>query len=53
VTASGPVFGDWKWRLATLPFAFVRLGVYSACDVLKYAFIASRLQTAILQTSSL
>nr|GFA31797.1 auxilin-like protein [Tanacetum cinerariifolium] len=48
-----PVFGDWKWRLATLPIAFERLGVYSAGDVLNYAFIASRLQTAILQTSSL
>ncbi|GKA07863.1 hypothetical protein Tco_0687087 [Tanacetum coccineum] len=22
VTASGPGFGDWQWRLATLPFAF-------------------------------
>ncbi|GKC89013.1 hypothetical protein Tco_1149662 [Tanacetum coccineum] len=26
VTASGPRFGDWQWRLATLPFAFVGLG---------------------------
>nr|GEY34789.1 reverse transcriptase domain-containing protein [Tanacetum cinerariifolium]GEY51103.1 reverse transcriptase domain-containing protein [Tanacetum cinerariifolium] len=25
-----PRFGDWKWRLATLPFAFGRLSVYSA-----------------------
>ncbi|GKA30369.1 putative reverse transcriptase domain-containing protein, partial [Tanacetum coccineum] len=30
VTASGPGFGDWKWRLRTLPFAFGGLGVYSA-----------------------
>ncbi|GKC41728.1 hypothetical protein Tco_1059450, partial [Tanacetum coccineum] len=29
VTASGPRFGDWQWRLSTLPFAFERLGVYS------------------------
>nr|GEU30554.1 hypothetical protein [Tanacetum cinerariifolium] len=29
VTASRPGFGDWKWRLATLPFAFGGLGVYS------------------------
>ncbi|GJV46938.1 hypothetical protein Tco_1437150 [Tanacetum coccineum] len=42
-TASGPEFGDWQWRLATLPFAFGRLGVYSAGDVLNYAFLASRL----------
>nr|GEZ01851.1 putative reverse transcriptase domain-containing protein [Tanacetum cinerariifolium] len=41
VTAFGPGFGDWKWRLATLPLAFVGLGVYCACDVLKYAFRAS------------
>ncbi|GKC17256.1 protein kinase, ATP binding site-containing protein, partial [Tanacetum coccineum] len=32
VTASGPGFGDWQWRLATLPFAFGGLGVYSAGD---------------------
>nr|GFC38952.1 hypothetical protein [Tanacetum cinerariifolium] len=43
VTASGPVFGDWQWRLATLPFEFRGLGVYSAGDVLNYAFITSRL----------
>ncbi|GJX77420.1 putative reverse transcriptase domain-containing protein [Tanacetum coccineum] len=30
VTALGPGFGDWQWRLATLPFAFGGLGVYSA-----------------------
>ena len=33
VTTSGPGFGDWQWRLATLPFAFGGLGVYSASDV--------------------
>ncbi|GJT48878.1 hypothetical protein Tco_0975035 [Tanacetum coccineum] len=26
-------FGDWKWRLAILPFAFGGLGVYSAGDL--------------------
>ncbi|GKE19648.1 hypothetical protein Tco_1427225, partial [Tanacetum coccineum] len=30
VTTSGPGLGDWKWRLATLPFSFRGLGVYSA-----------------------
>ncbi|GJZ93340.1 hypothetical protein Tco_0665405 [Tanacetum coccineum] len=50
VTASGPGFGDWQWRLATLPFACGGLGVYSAGDVLNYAFLASRLQFASLQT---
>nr|GFB62377.1 auxilin-like protein [Tanacetum cinerariifolium] len=28
VTASGPGFGDWQWRLDTLPFEFGGLGVY-------------------------
>ncbi|GKE81558.1 hypothetical protein Tco_1551558, partial [Tanacetum coccineum] len=50
VTASGPGFGDWQWRLVTLPFAFGGLGVYSAGDVLNYAFLASRLQSVGLQT---
>nr|GEW88649.1 hypothetical protein [Tanacetum cinerariifolium] len=43
-SSSGPGFSDWQWRLATLPFAFEGLGVYSAGDVLNYAFLASRLQ---------
>ncbi|GKA98412.1 hypothetical protein Tco_0826349, partial [Tanacetum coccineum] len=53
VTASGPGFGDWQWRIATLPLTFGGLGIYSACDVLNYAFIASRLQSATLQTKLL
>ncbi|GKF78733.1 hypothetical protein Tco_0234301, partial [Tanacetum coccineum] len=53
VTASGPGFGDWQWRLSTLPFAFGGLGVYSAGDVLNYAFLASRLQSTSLQTKQL
>nr|GEW23042.1 hypothetical protein [Tanacetum cinerariifolium] len=53
VTASGPRFGDCQWRLVTLPFAFGGLGVYLAGDVLNYAFIASRLQSAALQTKLL
>ncbi|GKB01714.1 hypothetical protein Tco_0829758 [Tanacetum coccineum] len=53
VTAYGPGFGDWQWRLATLPFAFGGLGVYCASDVLNYAFLASRLQSTSLQTKLL
>ncbi|GJW18223.1 hypothetical protein Tco_0025659 [Tanacetum coccineum] len=30
VTASGPGFGDWQWRLATLPFAFGVLGIVTS-----------------------
>nr|GEW64063.1 hypothetical protein [Tanacetum cinerariifolium] len=46
-------FGDLQWRLATLPFAFGGLGVYSTGDVLNYVFLASRLQSAGLQTKLL
>ncbi|GKA58818.1 putative reverse transcriptase domain-containing protein [Tanacetum coccineum] len=48
VTTSGPRFGGWQWRIATLPLIFGELGIYSAGDVLNYAFIASRLQSATL-----
>nr|GEV61614.1 hypothetical protein [Tanacetum cinerariifolium] len=53
VTASGPGFGDWQWRLSILPFAFGGLGVYSAGDVLHDAFLASRLQSTDLQSKLL
>ncbi|GKD08356.1 hypothetical protein Tco_1188041 [Tanacetum coccineum] len=53
ITASGSGFSDWQWRLSTLPFAFGGLGVYSADDVLNYAFLASRLQYASLQSKLL
>ncbi|KAL6542662.1 hypothetical protein OROHE_010182 [Orobanche hederae] len=53
ITASGLGFGVWQWRLATLPFAFGGLGVYSADDVRYYAFLAYRLQYTSLQTKLL
>nr|GFB29021.1 hypothetical protein [Tanacetum cinerariifolium] len=53
ITAYGPGFDDWQWRLSTLPFAFGDLDVYSACDFLNYAFIAFQLQFAGLQTKLL
>nr|GEY08971.1 hypothetical protein [Tanacetum cinerariifolium] len=46
-------FGDWQWRLATLPFAFGGLSVSPVGDVLNYAFLASQLQSASLQTKLL
>ncbi|GJZ69723.1 putative reverse transcriptase domain-containing protein, partial [Tanacetum coccineum] len=53
ITTSGPGSGDWQWRLSTLPFAFGGLGVYSASDVLKYVFLAFRLQFVGLQSKLL
>ncbi|GJR94451.1 hypothetical protein Tco_0266625 [Tanacetum coccineum] len=41
VTASGPGFGDWHWRLATLPFAFGGLGSILQTKLLRYYGIVS------------
>ncbi|GJV80909.1 hypothetical protein Tco_1516779, partial [Tanacetum coccineum] len=49
VTASRPGFGDWQWRLATLPIKLGGLGILLAGDIIRYAFLASRLQTSALQ----
>ena len=49
VTTSGPGFGDWQWRLATLPIKLGGLGILSAGDIIQYAFLASRMQTSDLQ----
>nr|GEZ97617.1 hypothetical protein [Tanacetum cinerariifolium] len=53
VTASGPGFGDWQWRLATLPVKLGGLGILSTGDIIQYAFLASRLQTNDLQAKIL
>ncbi|GKC17257.1 hypothetical protein Tco_1014039 [Tanacetum coccineum] len=37
VTASGSGFGDWKWRLATLPIKLGGLGILSAGDIIWFA----------------
>ncbi|GJY65899.1 putative reverse transcriptase domain-containing protein [Tanacetum coccineum] len=53
VTALGLGFGDWQWRLATLPIKLGGLGILSAGDIIQYAFLASRLQSSTLQTKIL
>ncbi|KAL8132720.1 hypothetical protein AgCh_008265 [Apium graveolens] len=53
VTGSGPGFWDWQWRLATLPIKLGGLGILCVGDVIRYAFLASRLQTSALQTQIL
>ncbi|GJW41559.1 hypothetical protein Tco_0067404 [Tanacetum coccineum] len=53
VTASGPGFGDWQWRLATLPIKMGGLGILSVGDIIQYAFLASQLQLSTLQTKIL
>ncbi|KAD6453473.1 hypothetical protein E3N88_08178 [Mikania micrantha] len=49
VVCGGPFFGDFQWRLASLPICFGGLGLYSAEDVSTYAFVASRAQSWKLQ----
>ena len=49
VVCGGPFFGDFQWRLASLPIRFGGLGLCSAEDVSSYAFVASRAQSWCLQ----
>ncbi|GJV30569.1 putative reverse transcriptase domain-containing protein [Tanacetum coccineum] len=49
VVYEGLFFGDFQWRLASLPIRFGRLGLCSADDVSTYAFVASRAQSWSLQ----
>ena len=49
VVCGGPFFGDFQWRLASLPTRFGGLGLCSAEDVSTYAFVASRAQSWSLQ----
>ena len=53
VTAWGPGFGDWQWRLVILPIKMGGLNIFSAGDVINYAFFVSRLQTSLLQVKIL
>ncbi|GKB32178.1 hypothetical protein Tco_0871579 [Tanacetum coccineum] len=45
----GSFFGDFQWRLASLPIRFGGLGLCSAEDVSTFAFVASRAQSWSLQ----
>jgi hypothetical protein len=53
VIASGLSFGDWQLRLATLPIKLGGLGIISAGDIIRYAFLASRMQSSDLQAKIL
>ncbi|GKB63474.1 putative reverse transcriptase domain-containing protein [Tanacetum coccineum] len=53
VTASGPGFSDWQWRLSTLPIHLGGLSILSAGDIIQYTFLASRLHTSNLQADIL
>nr|GEV98996.1 putative reverse transcriptase domain-containing protein [Tanacetum cinerariifolium] len=41
VIALGPGFGDWQWRLATLPIKLGGIGILSAGDIFQYTCIRS------------
>ncbi|MFS8030320.1 hypothetical protein Hanom_Chr17g01532621 [Helianthus anomalus] len=49
VVGGGPFFGDFQWRLASLPMRLGGLGLLSAREVGVYAFVASRAQSWELQ----
>jgi len=49
VVGGCPFFGDLQWRLASLPFRFGGLSLYSALKAFSYAFVASRAQSWVLQ----
>nr|GEW07190.1 auxilin-like protein [Tanacetum cinerariifolium] len=49
VVCGRPFFGDFEWRLASLPIRFGGLGLYSEKLVSSYAFVASMAQSWVLQ----
>ncbi|KAJ0717216.1 putative exostosin [Helianthus annuus] len=49
VVCGGPFFGDFQWRVASLPCKMGGLGLISAMDVSIYGFVASRAQSWGLQ----
>ncbi|KAI3718009.1 hypothetical protein L1987_69986 [Smallanthus sonchifolius] len=49
VVCVGDFFGNFQWRLASLPTRFGGLGLCAAQDVSAYAFVASRTQSWSLQ----
>ena len=49
MVSGGSFFGDLQWRLASLPIRFGGLGLYSAVETSSYAFVASRVQSSVLQ----
>jgi hypothetical protein len=53
ITGGGPCFGDFQFRLATLPIGKSGLGIYNPRDISAFAYIASLSQTIELQNSIL
>jgi hypothetical protein len=53
ITGGGPYFGDFQFRLATLPVGKSGLGIYNPRDISVFAYIASLSQTIDLQNSIL
>jgi hypothetical protein len=49
VTCGGPGFGDFQFRLSTLPVCDSGLGIYNPADICEFAYISSVSQTKDLQ----
>jgi hypothetical protein len=49
VTGGGPGFGDFQFRLSTLPVCDSGLGIYNPVDICLFAYISSVSQTKELQ----
>lgn len=49
VACGGPFFGNIQWIIASLPIRFGDLGLYSTLEATLYGFVASRVQSWVLQ----
>jgi hypothetical protein len=53
ITGGGPYFGEFQFRLATLPISSSGLGIYNPRDISAFAYVSSLSQTINLQNSML